>query len=658
MMAKSNAIRIVMFNIVNSLFCGATILYQQDELRNAIRYLEEYNHIHVKDIIVISGPVFFSEENNFVKDLYDIESLNNLSPTFSLSINVIENVTRITNRIQMYSLPSAVVLPNFDNSKEIQKTFFNLPDILTRENLWLLLLSSNYTTTYEMMAEVTDLLWRHSNHRLKFLIDSQIYLIANINDSSYLFEFYQSCESSKPSIKYLASLENDVSALNFIWENRKNLDGCELRIGYLEFARDVMRLSNNTLKECNKSSKFARSKKMKIYSQGLEMAGYSVQRFKILQSNLNFSIKWIHVDDEKVGSFNYETNEWNGIVGMLSRNEIDVSLQELSITEERKLVISYATPSIHFKHYLYVLKPGPSVSWSHYTSVFDDYYWCVLASFISLFTVISYFYITSSRTTKSDNPSNILQNSNVIHSLWQSVKAFIALDVNEPNVIPEKVKTSRRMMLLVMSFCGVLNFYVYNAMLISYLMAQKYETPIHELPDILINPKYKLIVLGGAADEDYLRYSSDSIYRNIWKKTSDEEGFFYNYNEANKRLFKGNNIVLFGESPSFDTTIDESRCLIVRSKIGYNHRDGAFAFQKDSPYTKLFSHYITKMMEKGLMVARIGNENEECNDGSNSFRALSYKDVVVTFPIFLLGCFLSLTYLMIENISKKLFRHY
>ena len=63
------------------------------------------------------------------------------------------------------------------------------------------------------------------------------------------------------------------------------------------------------------------------------------------------------------------------------------------------------------------------------------------------------------------------------------------------------------------------------------------------------------------------------------------------------------------------------------------------------------------MMEKGLMVARIGNENEECKDGSNSFRTLSYKDVVVTFPIFLLGCFLSLTYLMIENISKKLSRH-
>lgn len=655
-MTKSNVIRIFMFNIVNNLVCEATISYQQYELRNAVNYLEEYNHIHVKDIIVISGPTFFSKENDFFKDFYDTGSQNNLSPTYSLSLSAIDNVTKLTYRIQKYPLASVVILPNFENSKEIQTTFFNLPDVLTQEKLWLLLLSSNYSTTYEMIEDVTELLWRHTGHRLKFLLDSQIYLVANINDSSHLFEFYQSCESLKPSIKYLTSLQKDLSASIFIWENRKNLDGCELRVGYLEFAREVIRLSNNNLNEFKKFSKLARSDKMKIYNQGLALAGYAVQRFKILQSNLNFSMKLIHVDDEKVGSFDFETNEWNGIVGMLSRNEIDISLQELSITEERKSVISYATSSIHFKHYLYVLKPGPSVSWSHYTSVFDDYYWCVLALFVSLFTVISYFYLTSSRITKSDNTSNILQNSNIIHSLWQSVKAFIALDVNEPNVIPEKVKTSRRMMLLVMSFCGVLNFYVYNAMLISYLMAQKYETPIHELLDILINPKYKLTVLGGAADEDYLRYSSDSVYRNIWKKTSDEDGFFSNYNEANKRLFNGNNIVLFGESPSFDTTIDESRCLIVRSKIGYNHRDGAFAFQKNSPYTKLFSHYITKMMEKGLMVARIGNENEECKDGSNSFRALSYKDVVVTFPIFLLGCFLSLTYLMIENISKMLFR--
>ena len=175
--------------------------------------------------------------------------------------------------------------------------------------------------------------------------------------------------------------------------------------------------------------------------------------------------------------------------------------------------------------------------------------------------------------------------------------------------------------------------------------------PINELSDILTNQAYKLLVFGGAADEDYLKYSTDSIHRQVWEKTFNEKGFFPSYNEANKRLFNDDNMVLFGESPSFDTTIDDFRCHVVRPKVGYNRKDGAFGFQKESPYTKLFSHFITKMMEKGLMAERVGNE--KCEEGSNNFRALSYKDVILTFPILLLGCFLSLLYVTIENIFKQ-----
>ena len=115
-------------------------------------------------------------------------------------------------------------------------------------------------------------------------------------------------------------------------------------------------------------------------------------------------------------------------------------------------------------------------------------------------------------------------------------------------------------------------------------------------------------------------------------------------------------MVLFGESPSYETIIDGYQCQVVRSKIGYNRKDGAFPFQKESPYEKLFSYFINKMMGKGLMVARVGiaNGNEKCEDAtSNSFRALSYKDVILTLPIFLFGCILSLTYLTIENVRKK-----
>ena len=170
----------------------------------------------------------------------------------------------------------------------------------------------------------------------------------------------------------------------------------------------------------------------------------------------------------------------------------------------------------------------------------------------------------------------------------------------------------------------------------------------------MTNQAYKLLVFGGAADEDYLKYSTDSSHRRVWEKTFYEKGFFSSYNEANKRLFNDDNMVLFGESPSFDTTIADFRCNIVRPKVGYNRKDGAFGFQKESPFTKLFSHFIAKMMEKGLMTERVGNE--KCEEGSNNFRALSYKDVILTFPILLLGCFFSMLYVTLENIFNQFSR--
>ena len=59
--------------------------------------------------------------------------------------------------------------------------------------------------------------------------------------------------------------------------------------------------------------------------------------------------------------------------------------------------------------------------------------------------------------------------------------------------------------------------------------------PIEELPDLLTKPEYKLLILGDAADENFLKYSNDPLHRNVWKKTLNEQGFFSTYKEAEKK---------------------------------------------------------------------------------------------------------------------------
>ena len=168
--------------------------------------------------------------------------------------------------------------------------------------------------------------------------------MATVNGIYQLFEFYRICDNLKPSIKYLASLQTDQLPITYIWENRKHLDQCTFRVGYLDFAREVISLSNDDANDSSLLPKSLRSTKMRHHNKGLVLAGYSVQRLKIFQSYLNFTIKWLRVDDQKVGSFDSEANEWNGMIGMLSRNEIDMSVIEMSITVKS---VTFKTISIN-----------------------------------------------------------------------------------------------------------------------------------------------------------------------------------------------------------------------------------------------------------------------------------------------------------------------
>ena len=382
-MKKVITLRSAILHILHSIMvCKSTIVYDPSVLSYAINHLQEYNRVNVRDVVVLCSSNFYYEENNIIKDIYDIASQNETYFRFSSSFMMERNMTQVMKNIKKLGVLSVLILPDFENSEDAHKTFLDLPVALTRERFWILLLSSNYSN-YDMMSkDVNQLLPRHPDYHSKFLLDSQVYFLARINGMAQLFEIYQICKNWKPTIKYLVTVTNNQPSLVYIWENRRNLGQCKLRVGYLEFAREVIKLSNVTSNEANKMTKALQSKRMMIRTQELVLAGYSVQRFKILQENLNFSIKLLHVDDQKVGSFDSEANQWSGIVGMLMENEIDTSLIEMTITEERKYAVAFATPSQFYTHYLYSLKPGPSVSWSHSckqcydTTMNNDVYRC------------------------------------------------------------------------------------------------------------------------------------------------------------------------------------------------------------------------------------------------------------------------------------------
>ena len=107
--------------------------------------------------------------------------------------------------------------------------------------------------------------------------------------------------------------------------------------------------------------------------------------------------------------------------------------------------------------------------------------------------------------------------SKLLLSFSQCLRAFGAFDVNasdESDITSSSC--SKRIILIVLCLCGITNFYVYNAGLISHLMLQRYEMPIKELGDMFSYPEYKLITRDGTSNADSLKYSHDSRIRKTW----------------------------------------------------------------------------------------------------------------------------------------------
>ena len=248
--------------------------------------------------------------------------------------------------------------------------------------------------------------------------------------------------------------------------------------------------------------------------------------------------------------------------------------------------------------------------------------------------------------------------SNILHAFSLCLGAFGAYDVSDldDSIFNKTSFASKRIFWIVLCFCGVTNLYVYNAGLISYLMIQSYEIPIEELEDILENPGYKLMVLGGTSDEDFLKFSYHSGIRKLWKIMIKENGNVTNVDEAIKRLMEDDKNVYFGISPEIELIPSIYPCHVVRSKASYYSRSGGYVFRKDSPYIDLFSHHIRKIREMGLdtEIEKTVDQAVDCPDDSEKhFRTLSYNDLIFVFIMLILGCMIAISYSAFECLVKK-----
>ena len=621
----------------------------------AIAYIETYVRSVIGSIVYLTDTKDSTKmENTFYENVLRFERSSRNFVIITPGMTEIMNFTKIVHPFQSTDRSRIVI---FHDIMDVQNILSGLNIDYVRNVKWLYVLSRHYKNPIDVRKVLMDSASVIQNYLSSIQINAQLYALVKVGKSHRIYEIYQACQKTDYIIDEIAQLPMDdnmeCTNSHFIWNNRANLKGCLLRVGYFNYGSILTNKSSQALPLLTlEANQRKQSSRQQLNLDGITLHGPHTQFFAILQASLNFSVKWVYVADEKFGSLDQRNDDWNGIVGMVQKNQIDTSILDLAITKERSSVVSFTTPFRSYRIKLFMKKPQSLRAWDTFLKVLKLNYWFAMSS--SFICCVVCIFLSNLRHQNVDI-LNIRKWTNVSIfgiSIVSTDRAFVCMDVNTPSNISITPTRSARLLILTVCIFGMINYQVYNAGLISSLMVQRYELPINQLDDILTQPGYKLLVTGGAIHESFLKHSNFEKYRTIWMKTYEEKGVLSSDDVGERQIIHDEKYILLSLSPDFEMMFDTFPCEVVSSKITYGEFPGGYIFSKDSSLLNVFNYHIQKIAEKGLETERFDEQKYsiiECGDINDVFFiTLSYNEVISAFYLLALGCFVASMNMIME----------
>lgn len=320
-----------------------------------IKFIQLHNDLALNDVILISNDVTESA-NPILCNL----SLNDLSlengHLFTSRAVSMDSLLKNSLRLNIGKEYSSIVLLSteffYDNEK--LSLFLNQSSVALSNACWIILYPLDVEKSIsakKLEFLFKDILFRRMEH-LRF--DSQVYVVASNSTEISLFEAYRICDMAAPVIRHVVTLNHDTNSISFddeyfIWERRKNLQGCELFSTFIPSSsafhenRDDEKNSQHTDYH---SDAFMYSSSIKI--DGISYYGTSADVFSILMAELNFTLKAVIPEKRSYGIYDPKTQSWNGIIGVVAENQAEFALNDLTVTTSRSEVVDFIAP-IYFQ---------------------------------------------------------------------------------------------------------------------------------------------------------------------------------------------------------------------------------------------------------------------------------------------------------------------
>ncbi len=551
-------------------------------------------------IVVVTSP----EQND------DAQLLEVKETSSRASIDFLE----VHNSAELDILAGSVVLDNFGIFKELHEEKMFKDDMI-----WLL------------FSDQFD----RSEAPQKLQLDSN-FIVAEGHDGTFdLVEWYRVSGHLLSTDFGTWSVDQGlVVPIPFKWKRRENLQGVALTVG----------------------SSFQPNANMKVLRDGHETyVGFYPEIVEAMQQACNFSIDWVF---EHIAGVKDRNGSWNGLVGMLHKQEVDFVASSLAVTLERSEVVTYLPALGYNVLTLIILDPSyhgseGEINIGAFVDVFSPLAWIVVLTFSILSLCFLIFWSIS---------NNQFRKTDILHLI------LLCLCEMTSKYVQTKSPMSffKNLLYFSVTVFVIVAMSYYESMLTSFLTARQKPPRIRSFKDVL-DFGYKVMVETGTAHAMELEYSPlGSGKREVFDTLiKDNPGAYYHTEKDIAELMLENpKIVTYNHQYSFawDKRLTPLLGLDDRAKIHV-----ALAVTLGSELNGLFQYQIIKAFQSGVLSFLLRKWHPIDNRAPQDTCGIKVEDLVsagplgfksLLFPevVLAVGILLSVTTFIVEATLKIFLR--
>ncbi|CAI5453929.1 unnamed protein product [Caenorhabditis angaria] len=332
----------------------------------------------------------------------------------------------------------------------------------------------------------------------------------------------------------------------------------------------------------------------KIMPDGrIKYEGFCVDLLDKLAEMLHFDYTLKIVKDNKYGERINGTDQWDGMIGEILRNDVDMAVAPITVTATRLEVIDFTDPFLQLGISMLMRQPDQKSS-----SSLTSFLWPLSANvwtFSAFATVLTAILVTVAAFL---SPKESTMEFSVQNSVWYLVCILLRAGSGY-----NCQSGANRLISAVWWFFTLVLFAQYTANFAALLTVDRKSMPFNSFEELGNQTEYNFGAILGGSTMQFFKFSRIETFRRIWERmqTSDPSVFVKSNKEGVDKVLNEKYVFLM-ESATLDYQVTQNCNLTRVGNVVLGSNGYSIALPKGSKWREKLTRQILDLNEKGIIL--------------------------------------------------------